>query len=94
TLVVNDGTEDSAPGSMTVTATSSINQGQILYNGNCKTCHGADGMGSVTIPNIQGVSKAQIDAAIATITQMKIRPNLNNLSAQQRQAIADFLGQF
>ncbi|MCZ6729621.1 MAG: PKD domain-containing protein [SAR324 cluster bacterium] len=93
TLMVNDGTEDSAPDSMTVTATSSISQGQTLYNDHCMICHGTNGAGG-SAPIIQGKTKAEIDEAIATVPLMKFNLNLINLSGQQRQAIADFLGQF
>ena len=94
TLVVNDGTVDSSPDTVTITAAAVISAGETLFVVHCQVCHGVNGTGSGTAPNIQFVTKAQIDTAILTVTQMRIRPDLNALNDIEKQDIADFLGSF
>jgi cytochrome c553 len=85
-LVVNDGTADSNPDTVTVTATAAGPDGAALFSANCAGCHGADGTQMV---NIRGVSAATIEA--------KMPHHGNTLDAiggtAGAQAIAGFLGQ-
>ena len=93
-LVLNDGTVDSAQDTVDIVATVPISAGEVLFGDNCKICHGVNGAGSGTAPNIQGVTKSQIDWAIANVTQMKIQPTLQALTDPEKQSIADYLGSF
>ena len=93
-LVLNDGTVDSAQDTVDIVATVPISAGEVLFGDNCKICHGVNGAGSGTAPNIQGVTKSQIDWAIANVTQMKIQPTPQALTDPEKQSIADYLGSF
>ena len=99
-LGVNDGTVDSAGDTgdtvdiVDIVATVPISAGEVLFGDNCKICHGVNGAGSGTAPNIQGVTKSQIDWAIANVTQMKIQPTPQALTDPEKQSIADYLGSF
>lgn len=93
-LVLNDGTVDSAQDTVDIVATVPISAGEVLFGDNWKICHGVNGAGSGTAPNIQGVTKSQIDWAIANVTQMKIQPTLQALTDPEKQSIADYLGSF
>ena len=93
-LVLNDGTVDSAQDTVDIVATVPISAGEVLFGDNCKICHGVNGAGSGTAPNIQGVTKSQIDWAIANVTQMKIQPTRQALTDPEKQSIADYLGSF
>lgn len=85
-LVVNDGALDSAPDSVTITATAAGPDGAALFSANCAVCHGADGTQMV---NLRGVSAATIEAKMPHkgIT-------IDNIGGSAgAQAISDFLGQ-
>ena len=98
-LIVNpeaasSATDDSASGDSggsdgsTGGGTVDTSAGEALYATNCQSCHGVNGVGSGARPNIQSAGKAQIDSAIASVTQMA---SLSSLSSTERQQIADFL---
>jgi mono/diheme cytochrome c family protein len=85
-LIVNDGTADSAPATVSITATAAGPDGATLFSANCAVCHGADG---TQIANLRGISAATIEAKL---------PH-NGISIDDiggtagAQAIADFLSQ-
>ena len=85
-LVVSDGALDSAPASVTITATAASADGAALFSANCSVCHGADGTQMV---NLRGVSASTIEAKMPhkgiTIDDIG--------GSAGAQAIADFLGQ-
>jgi hypothetical protein len=85
-LVVNDGTLDSDPDSVTITATAAGPDGAALFSANCAVCHGADGTQMV---NLRGVSASTIEAKMPhkgiTIDDIG--------GSAGAQAISDFLGQ-
>jgi cytochrome c553 len=85
-LVVNDGTNDSRPDSVTITATAAGPDGAALFSANCAVCHGADGTQMV---NLRGISASAIESKMPhkgiTIDDIG--------GTAGAQAIADFLGQ-
>jgi mono/diheme cytochrome c family protein len=85
-LTVNDGTVDSAPNTVTITATAAGPDGAALFSANCAGCHGADG---TQIVNLRGISAAAIEAKMPhkgnTITSIG--------GSAGAQAISAFLGQ-
>ena len=83
-LVVNDGMADSAPATVTITATAAGPDGAQLYADYCAGCHGEDGSGR---PNIRGVSATRIENVMPhkEITLADID------GSEGAQAIADFL---
>jgi cytochrome c553 len=58
-LVVNDGTADSNPDTVTITAAAAGPDGAALFSANCAGCHGADGTQMV---NIRGASASTIES--------------------------------
>jgi cytochrome c553 len=85
-LVVNDGTVDSTPDTMTITATATGPDGAALFSTFCAGCHGADG---TQIKNLRGISAAAIEAKMPHqgIT-------INDIGGSAgAQAVAGFLGQ-
>jgi hypothetical protein len=84
-LIVNDGDLDSAPDSVTVTATTPID-GVQLYADNCSACHGP-----LATSTKLGRSAQQIQNAIdQNIGGMGI-PSLEALTPEEVQAISDAL---
>ncbi len=85
-LVVNDGTVDSTPDAVTITATAAGPDGAALFSNFCSGCHGADG---TQIVNLRGVSAATIEAKMPHkgITLSDIGGSAG------AQAISNFLGQ-
>jgi hypothetical protein len=84
TLIVNDGDLDSAPDSVTVTATTAALDGAQLYADNCEACHNP-----LATSTKLGRSAAQIQGAIdANIGGMG---TLRGLTPAEVQAIADAL---
>jgi cytochrome c553 len=85
-LVVNDGSADSTPDTVTITATAAGPDGAALFSANCAACHGADG---TQIANLRGISASTIEA--------KMPHHGNTIDSiggtAGAQAIADFLGQ-
>jgi mono/diheme cytochrome c family protein len=85
-LVVNDGSIDSTPDTVTITATAAGPDGAALFSANCAACHGADG---TKIVNLRGISASTIEA--------KMPHNGNTIDSiggsAGAQAIADFLAQ-
>jgi mono/diheme cytochrome c family protein len=88
-LIVNDGTEDSAPDTVTITAqeTGGLDGAQ-LYADNCAICHGADGSGGAIGGDVQGMSAESIQNAINTVPLMA---SLSSLTPEEIEAIAGFL---
>jgi cytochrome c553 len=85
-LVVNDGSADSTPDTVTITATAAGPDGAALFSANCAACHGADG---TQIVNLRGISASTIEAKM---------PHKGNTidsigGTAGAQAIADFLAQ-
>ncbi len=85
-LVVNDGTVDSAPAAVTITATAAGPDGAAIFSANCASCHGADG---TQIFNLRGLSAARIESTLphqgVTLTDIG--------GTAGAQAMADFLSQ-
>ena len=52
-LVVNDGSVDSSPASVTITAAASGPNGQALFNDNCSRCHSSNSFRTITAAQIQ-----------------------------------------
>jgi mono/diheme cytochrome c family protein len=85
-LVVNDGTTDSSPDTVTINATAAGPDGAALFSANCAVCHGADG---TQIVNLRGISASAIES------KMPHKGNtLDGIGGSAgAQAIAGFLGQ-
>jgi cytochrome c553 len=86
TLVVNDGADDSAPDSVTVTASAEPLDGAVLYETNCAQCHNP-----LATSTKAGRTAAQIQAAIDN--NVGGMGGLSFLTAEEVQAIADALAQ-
>ena len=86
TLVVNDGLDDSAPDSVTVTASAAPPDGAALYGEHCSACHGP-----LATSTKLGRTAAQIQAAIDN--NIGGMGGLSFLTAAEIQAIADALAQ-
>ena len=84
TLVVNDGADDSAPDSVTVTASAEPLDGAVLYETNCAQCHNP-----LATSTKAGRTAAQIQAAIDN--NVGGMGGLSFLTAEEVQAIADAL---
>jgi len=84
TLVVNDGADDSAPDSVTVTASAEPLDGAALYETNCAQCHNP-----LATSTKAGRTAAQIQAAIDN--NVGGMGGLSVLTAEEVQAIADAL---
>ncbi len=85
-LMVNDGTVDSTPDTVTITATATGPDGAALFSSFCAGCHGADG---TQIRNLRGISAAALSAKMPHkgIT-------INDIGGSAgAQAMANFLGQ-
>ncbi len=85
-LVVNDGSVDSTPDTVTITATAAGPDGAALFSANCAACHGADG---TQLVNLRGISASAIENKMPhkNITIDDIGGTAG------AQAIADFLAQ-
>lgn len=86
------GNNAAPPGAAAVAATDSAH-GQTLYTGNCQSCHGANGAGTLTgnawaAPRIQRASGSLILKALRTVTPMQ---SLAGLSEQDVEDIAAYL---
>ncbi len=64
--------------------------GAALYAANCAVCHGANAEGNIG-PNIQGEDAEEIEEAIMNVPLMASQPNLQALTDEEIEAIADFL---
>jgi cytochrome c2/cytochrome c553 len=84
TLVVNDGADDSAPDSVTVTASAEPLDGAALYETNCAQCHNP-----LATSTKAGATAEDIQAAIDNNTGGM--GGLSFLTAEEVQAIADAL---
>ena len=90
-LVLNDGTVDSAQDTVDIVATVPISAGEVLFGDNFKICHGVNGGGSGTAPNIPGGTKTQSGWALANVTPMKNQPNLPTLTDTEQHPHAALL---
>ena len=87
------GSDAAAPATAAVAATN-VAQGQTLYAGNCQSCHGANGAGTLTgnawaAPRIQRASGSLILKALRTVTPMQSLAA--GLSEQNVEDIAAYL---
>lgn len=88
TVTDNAGAASSASQNLTVTG-SGPPDGQALFIQKCSTCHGTDALGgTIARISIVGRTAQQITDAIASVINMR---SLNTLTAEEIQAIADYL---
>ncbi len=88
TVTDNAGAASSSSQNLSVTG-SGPPDGQALFTQKCSTCHGTDALGgTIAKISIVGRTALQITDAIASVVNMR---SLNTLTAEEIQAIADYL---